>query len=258
MKKTIICGILVVGVVAIVLIAKFSIKSNSEHEIDNSNSTIVENYENGNEEIDNQEKGNQEVENQEKDGYEIIVSKKNITLEKGTETSFDITFTNPDESSIREYITCKDQSDIIEVRYGMLEDRKITVEVEGLKVGVTEIVLCDFSYPDRKEIVKVNVTDDASDGILTKEMVYEGVNNYCHSEYDWSAAEDNPSMMYVKMGEESETEYQVIFRSYTGAFVYFYVNKSDGTTRIVEEVPNLNVESEVGTIDLYKYLKNND
>ena len=47
---------------------------------------------------------------------------------------------------------------------------------------------------------------------ITAEMAYEGVNNYCHSTYDWSVAEENPSIMYVTMGEETETEYQVIFR----------------------------------------------
>ena len=86
-------------------------------------------------------------------------------------------------------------------------------------------------------------------------MAYEGVNNYCHSSYDWSIAEENPSIMYVKMGEETESEYQVIFRSYTGAFVYFYVDKTTGTTRMVESVPNLDVEEEVGTIDLYDYIE---
>ena len=39
---------------------------------------------------------------------------------------------------------------------------------------------------------------------ITAEMAYEGVNNYCHKEYDWSVAEDNPDMMYIQMGEETE------------------------------------------------------
>ena len=89
---------------------------------------------------------------------------------------------------------------------------------------------------------------------ITAEMAYEGVNNYCHKEYDWSAAEDNPDMMYIQMGEETETEYQVLFRSYTGAFVYFYVDKTSGTTKMVEKVPNLGVEEESGTINLFDYL----
>ncbi len=91
-------------------------------------------------------------------------------------------------------------------------------------------------------------------GEITSDMAYEGVKNYCHSTYDWSIAETNPSIMYVAMGEETESEYQVIFRSYTGAFVYFYVSKTSGKTRMVEYVPSLDVENEVGTIDLFEYL----
>ena len=89
---------------------------------------------------------------------------------------------------------------------------------------------------------------------LTKEMAYEGVNNYCHLTYDWSVAEDNPSIMYVEMVEESATEYLVKFRSYTGAFVYFYVDKSNGNTRIIEFAPNFEDEKETGTININEYL----
>ena len=90
---------------------------------------------------------------------------------------------------------------------------------------------------------------------ITKEMAFEGVNNYCHSAYDWSVAKDNPDIMYLTMGEETDSTYQVVFRSYTGAFVHFYVNKASGTTRMVEKVPSLNVEEDAGTIDLFDYLE---
>ena len=90
---------------------------------------------------------------------------------------------------------------------------------------------------------------------ITAELAYEGVNNYCHKEYDWSVAEENPDIMYVQMGEETDSTYQVIFRSYTGAFAHFYVDKTSGTTRIVEKVPSLNVEEEAGTINLFDYFE---
>ena len=90
---------------------------------------------------------------------------------------------------------------------------------------------------------------------ITAEMAYEGVSNYCRSAYDWSMAEENPSMMYVEMGEETESEYQVVFRSYTGSFVYFYVEKTSGTTRMVEYVPALDIKEETGTIDIFDYLE---
>lgn len=93
-----------------------------------------------------------------------------------------------------------------------------------------------------------------SEKTITKEMAYEGVYNYSHSAYDWSIAEDNPSIMYLEIGDETESEYQVIFHSYTGAFVYFYVDKLTGITRLIEYVPTLNIESEAGTINLFDYL----
>ena len=90
---------------------------------------------------------------------------------------------------------------------------------------------------------------------ITAEMAFEAVSNYCHSTYDWSPAKDNPSIMYVQMGEETDSAYQVVFRSYTGAFVNFYVNKISGTTRMEEYVPTLDVRNNAGTIDIFDYLE---
>ena len=85
-------------------------------------------------------------------------------------------------------------------------------------------------------------------------MAYEGVSNYCHSEYDWSIAEDNPDIMTVEMGEETDSAYQVVFRSYTGALVYFYVDKASGSTRMVEYVPTLDIQNDAGTMNLFDYI----
>ena len=90
---------------------------------------------------------------------------------------------------------------------------------------------------------------------ITAEMAYEGVSNYCHSAYDWSIAKENPSIMYVQMGEETDSAYLVVFRSYTGAFVNFYVDKTNGSTRMEEYVPTLDVRNEAGTIDIFDYLE---
>jgi hypothetical protein len=61
--------------------------------------------------------------------------------------------------------------------------------------------------------------------------------------------------MSIEMGEETDSAYLVVFRSYTGAFVNFYVNKTSGTTRVEEYVPVLDIKSETGTIDLFDYLE---
>jgi hypothetical protein len=93
---------------------------------------------------------------------------------------------------------------------------------------------------------------------ITAEMALEGVSNYCHKEFDWSMAKDNPDIMGVEMGEETDSAYQVVFRSYTGAFVNFYVDKTSGTTRMEEYVPTLDVKEDAGTINLYNYLEKNE
>ena len=109
---------------------------------------------------------------------------------------------------------------------------------------VTALLLCSCGSKDIK----------GSQSKITAEMALEGVNNYCHSEYDWSIAKDNPDIMGVEMGEETDSAYQVVFRSYTGAFVNFYIDKTSGTTRMEEYVPNLNVRNDAGTIDIFDYI----
>ena len=58
----------------------------------------------------------------------------------------------------------------------------------------------------------------------------------------------------MEPGESAETEFKVVFRSYTGAFIHFFVDKESGSTRMVEVVPALGIENEAGSIDLRDYL----
>ncbi len=99
----------------------------------------------------------------------------------------------------------------------------------------------------------VSCHNSTSQPEITAEMALQGISNYCHQSYDWSIAAENPDIMYVQMGEETDSAYQVVFRSYTGAFVYFYVNKASGSTRMVEHVPSMNITSEAGTINLFDF-----
>ncbi len=98
---------------------------------------------------------------------------------------------------------------------------------------------------------ETDTTVDTIEDGYTAEMALEGVTNYCQETYGYN---QTSSSMYLTMGEESENEYQVIFRSYTGAYVYFYIDKTTGATRMVETVPDLGVEEETGVINLNDYL----
>ena len=146
----------------------------------------------------------------------------------------------------------------------------LTVVIGALLVGCTskekapevdpqKSVTENQPSPTQTPETEPNSTENAdAESAITKEMAYEGVNNYCHSEFDWSMAEENPEIMYVELGEETATEYQVVFRSYTGSLRYFYVDKTTGSTRMVDIVPNIAVEEDAGTININDYLKNNN
>ncbi len=86
---------------------------------------------------------------------------------------------------------------------------------------------------------------------LTDETAYEAIQNYCNEKYGYTPAS---SSMYLVKEDETDNEYQIKFRSYTGAFVYFYVEKETGVTRMVEKVPDLDIEEEAGTINVFDYL----
>ena len=117
------------------------------------------------------------------------------------------------------------------------------------------LFLCSCNSNRANDTQSSDVQTEDTLRTITADMAFEGVNNYCHKEYDWSVAKDNPDIMYVEMGEETDSAYQVVFHSYTGAFVHFYVDKTSGATRMVEKVPSLNVEENAGTINLFDYLK---
>ena len=83
----------------------------------------------------------------------------------------------------------------------------------------------------------------------------DGIGSFFFQSSATGNGKDKADIMYVQMGEETDSAYQVVFRSYTGAFVNFYVNKKSGTTRMEEHVPTLDIRNEAGTIDIFDYLE---
>ena len=134
--------------------------------------------------------------------------------------------------------------------------KKIFCLISIMLVSMLLLFACTTSKNVTENINNIESTSNDANAKekITKVMAYNGVNNYCHQNFDWSIAKDNSDMMYVEMGEETDTEYEVMFRSYTGSFTYFYVNKSDGKTRIVEYVPALDIREESGTISIFDYI----
>ena len=122
-------------------------------------------------------------------------------------------------------------------------------------MATTALFLCSCHGSTQKSGSQTEVHDTVRThtpkDTITADMAYYAVSKYCHDTYDWNVSKEHPGIMYLKKGEDTETEYLIIFRSYTAAHVYFYVNKKTGKTRIVEKAPYDDSE-EVGTetIDL--------
>ena len=112
-----------------------------------------------------------------------------------------------------------------------------------LSLALASLLLCSCRH------------DASNECKVTAEMALEGVSNYCHEEYDWNIAEEKPNIMDIEMGEETDSTYQVVFQSYTGAKVFFYVDKASGQTRIEEYVPAIDIRSDAGSIELFDYLE---
>jgi cytoskeletal protein RodZ len=90
-------------------------------------------------------------------------------------------------------------------------------------------------------------TEAVTETTMSEEQVITAVMNYCY--------EQNPSLLNMSQDEyyyywdltnTEGSEYTVTFRSYTGAFIYYHVNKISGETYTTEYVPGIVDEESPG------------
>ncbi len=53
---------------------------------------------------------------------------------------------------------------------------------------------CNNGKTNESQVENTQTPEMKDSAKITAEKAYEGVNNYCHREYDWSVAKDNPSI----------------------------------------------------------------
>ncbi len=116
---------------------------------------------------------------------------------------------------------------------------------------------CGKAEDARKDDAGNKIEDGKKDGIkLTAENTYEAVSNYCKKFFEWSPEGADPSTeVYLAKGDETDTEFNFTFRSYTGSFTDFHVNKATGETRVVERVPIVGIEEEKDPINIFDYIE---
>ena len=83
-------------------------------------------------------------------------------------------------------------------------------------------------------------TADATD-LITEQQAAEAIRNYCISENPELAemVESEDNMAYWNASTTDSGEICVLYRSYTGALIRYYVNPETGDTYVTEQVPGI-------------------
>lgn len=80
--------------------------------------------------------------------------------------------------------------------------------------------------------------------IITEEQAREAIQNYCCANNPSLKDNEEEFPTYWEVVSSSETEIVVLFRSYTGAQVRYYVDPTTGETYVTEFVPGITEEEE--------------
>lgn len=90
------------------------------------------------------------------------------------------------------------------------------------------------------EAIETTETADAT-APITEEQAAEAIRNYCISENPELAemVESEDNMAYWDASTTDAGEICVLYRSYTGALIRYYVNPETGDTYVTEQVPGI-------------------
>ena len=98
---------------------------------------------------------------------------------------------------------------------------------------------------------------ETKEELISDEQALEAIRNYCctiNPDLEKIAAEEYP--VYWEIVLSDNTEIVVLFRSYTGAQVRYYIDRATGKTSITEFVPGIMDEEESTgeSIDVRDYI----
>ena len=89
-------------------------------------------------------------------------------------------------------------------------------------------------------------TETETDGKLTDDQLLSAIRNYCFQSNpdlkDIVDAGEYPTYWEIEPGHDNETV--VLFRSYTGAQIRYYINPASGDTYVTEFVPGITDEEQ--------------
>lgn len=77
---------------------------------------------------------------------------------------------------------------------------------------------------------------------ITDEIALSSIKNYCYMNFPDLKEIEEEHMVYWEVDSSSDEEVVILFRSYTGAIVKYYINKLSGETYVTETVKGISEE----------------
>ncbi len=108
-------------------------------------------------------------------------------------------------------------------------------------VIIMSVALCSCAHKNDATVKTKEVTIES----ISDEQAVEAIRNYCFTmnpDLESIAAEDYP--VYWEIVSSEDSEIVVLFRSYTGAQVRYYIDRATGDTNVTEFVPGITEEEE--------------
>lgn len=108
----------------------------------------------------------------------------------------------------------------------------VTVEIETTEDMTTEVITT--------EIFGQEISNSQSSKELDRDQTLAAIERFCREQNpDLNNMSQDEYFFYWELTSETEQEYVVTYRSYTGSFTYFHVNKATGEVTTMEYVPGI-------------------
>ena len=104
--------------------------------------------------------------------------------------------------------------------------------------GITEMTNSEITQ--ETEIIGQEISNSQSSKELDRDQTLAAIERFCREQNpDLNNMSQDEYFFYWELTSETEQEYVVTYRSYTGSFTYFHVNKATGEVTTMEYVPGI-------------------
>lgn len=104
--------------------------------------------------------------------------------------------------------------------------------------GITEMTNSEITQ--ETEIFGQEISNLQSSKELDRDQTLAAIERFCREQNpDLNNMSQDEYSFYWELTSETEQEYVVTYRSYTGSFTYFHVNKATGEVTTMEYVPGI-------------------